>query len=77
MCLALEADVFVVKEPVAGQPKAQNKHFFHMFGSLFLGVFLQNSGPERSGSILGEISLKCFSYVFVPVTACFHTEVFI
>lgn len=56
VCLALEADVFVVKEPVAGQPKAQNKHFFHMFGSLFLGVFLQNSGPERSSSILGEIS---------------------
>lgn len=63
VCLALEVNAFAVKEPVAGQPKAENKHFFQMFGCLFLGVFLQKTGPERSSSILGDISYEWFSYL--------------
>lgn len=39
MCLALEADAFGVKEPVAGQPEAENKHFFFNIWLHFLGSF--------------------------------------
>lgn len=63
VCLALKVDAFAVKEPVAGQPKAENKHFFQTFGCLFLGVFLRKTGPERSSSILGDISYQWFSYL--------------
>lgn len=60
--LALEADAFGVKEPVAGQLKAENKHF-SVFGCLFLGFFSQKSGPERSSSVLGDIFYKWFSFL--------------
>lgn len=78
VCLALEVDAFAVKEPVAGQPKAENKHFFQMFGCLFWEFFSKKQDQKEVVQYLVTFLTNGFhAYVFVPIVACFHTKPFL